>query len=398
MNKQTGKLLPDKGKIYFYDDIVILNGKRTPFGSFNGSYSKLSATDLGANLTRGLLEDSQIDPEKIDQLIFSNAIPSSNDAIFIARHIALKSGLNYRIPASLAQRICASGMETIISAANDICLGASEYTIAGGTENMTRAPLVSFELRNGFKFGEKPFTDLLFEGLNDTYCGYSMGQTAELLAEKLSISRKDCDDFAFLSHSRAIKANENGYFKDEILQCLPLLEDETIRSEIKRDKLDHLKPVFSKDGVQTAGNSSLISDGAAAVIITRSKNESNYIGKILSACIVGEKPELMGIAPVNAIKNLLQYNALTKDDIDLYEINEAFAAQYLAVEKLLELDRDKVNVNGGSIAIGHPLVATGTRLVITVLNELNRKKLKLGVASACIGGGQAIAVLVESRF
>lgn len=392
-----GIKLENKGKVYTYEDVAILNGKRTPFGKFKGTFSTVTATELGVSITQKLLQCSQLSPEMIDQVIFANTIPSSTDAIFLPRHIALKSGCNFRVPASMVQRICASGMESIIIAANDICLNCSDYIIAGGTENMTRAPLVSFDIRNGIDLGQRPFYDLLWEGLKDTYCGYSMAETAENLAEKYNITRESVDEYAYLSHSRASKASELGIFKDEICESHKLFDDETIRRETNLEKLKELKPVFRKNGVQTAGNSSQIADGAAAMIITHMLNNLKPLGYLLGASIIGEQPEIMGIAPVMAIENLLHVAGLSMDDIDLWEINEAFSAQYLAVEKVLELDRNKVNVNGGSIAIGHPLAATGLRLVNSLLYELNRRKARYGIVSACVGGGQGTALLLESN-
>jgi acetyl-CoA C-acetyltransferase len=396
MTKVQGIKLKNKGKIYLYEDIFMLKALRTPFGRFQGSYSNISATDLGVFVTRSLIESSGLNSKDIDQLIFASTIPSSTDSIFLPRHIALKSGLEVETPASMVQRICASGMESIIIAANDIAIGCSDTIIAGGTENMTRAPLASFEIRNGFHLGAKPFSDLLWEGLNDTYCSSTMGQTAENLAEKYSITREDADLFAFESHSRAIKARNEGVYNDQICNFTIIKEDETIRKNVSMEKLSNLKPVFSKNGVQTAGNSSLIADGAAAVIVTSTNKGINPAGKIVAASITAGSPDIMGITPVSTIKNLLQVTGLNISDISLWEINEAFAAQYIAVEKQLQLDRSKVNVNGGSIAIGHPLAATGIRIVSTLLYELKKRNLKYGIASACVGGGQGTAILVES--
>ena len=376
MSELSGKKLKNKGKVYIYDDVVIANGLRTPFGKFNGSYSKYSASELGTNVSKELMKASVLSNDEIDQVIFANTIPSSTDSIFLARHVALKSGLDYNTPASMVQRICASGFETIINAANDICAGVSEYTLAGGAENMTRAPLVSFDIRSGFNLGEKPFSDLLWEGLFDTYCDCSMGQTAENLAKKYSITRDEVDEFAFISHSRAITAKQKGILKDEICHCQLLESDETIRDTVSIEKIKKLHPVFNKNGVQTAANSSLIADGAAAVIITKSSNYSKNLGRILGASVVGVEPQYMGISPVKAINILLEAFNLSLNDIDLFEINEAFGAQYIACERELNLDRDKVNVNGGSIAIGHPLAATGIRLSITLLRELKRRNKK----------------------
>lgn len=382
------------GKFYAYENIYIIDAKRTPFGRFLGSYSDYSATDLAVGLTRSFLEQLPIDKSLIDQVIFANTIPTSTDAIFFARHVALKSGLSKEVVSSMAQRICASGLETLILAANDVALGASEFTLAGGAECMSRAPLVSFSSRKGFELGAKPFSDLLWEGLLDTFCSCTMGETAENLAEMYYISRDAVDDFAFESHQRAITANQQRLFEEEILPLDRLVEDETIRSSVDRAKLATLPPVFKKNGVQTPGNSSQLADGASVSLIGKS-HSGNSLGKIVAATIVGEDPTLMGRAPVRAIQELLAYTALSKDDIDFYEINEAFGTQSLAVENLLGLDRAKVNVHGGSIGIGHPLAATGGRLVLTLLTTLKRDKKRYGIASACVGGGQAIAVLVE---
>jgi acetyl-CoA C-acetyltransferase len=398
MAKITGIKHKNKGKLYLFEDIAIIEGKRSAFGKFMGNYSAIPATELGVSVVKNILESRQISAEAIDQVIFANTIPSSPDAIFLPRHIALQVGCDIRTPASMVQRICASGMEAIITAASEVALGCSDLVIAGGAENMTRAPLASFDIRNGFHLGQKPFVDLLWEGLNDSYCSCSMGQTAENLAKKYVITREEVDDFAFLSHTRAIEAKKNGLFDAESCYCTKLREDETIRREIDRKKLGYLKSVFGAEGVQTAGNSSQIADGAAAVLVGNYSAETKPIGKIHAASIIGEIPEIMGIAPVMAIENLLNTLEITIADIDLWEINEAFGAQYLAVEKELKLDRSCVNVNGGSIAIGHPLGATGIRLVTTLLYELRRRNLKYGIASACVGGGQGTAIMVEACY
>lgn len=386
----------DKCKVYYFDDIYILDAKRSAFGKFKGHYSKYSSTKIASELLIQIFKNLNLDPKKVDQLIFANTIPSSSDAIFLPRHIALNAGMEYNSLASMSQRICASSLESVILSSIDLGLGCSDFIVAGGVENMSRAPLAAFDIRNGFSLGASPFSDLLWDGLYDSFCKLTMGETAEHLAKIYSISRKEADEYTLLSTTRSISAFNKNLFVEEILPCLSLYNDETIRMDIDQDKLSSLKPSFLEDGVHTAASSSTIADGACALILSSSQNLMKPLGKVLSSCTCGVDPSIMGISPSIAIKYLLEANCLNTDDIDLFEINEAFAAQYLAVEKELKLDRSKVNVNGGALSIGHPLAATGARLITTILYELKRQSKKLGVVSACVGGGQGIAILIES--
>ena len=410
----------DKGIGILYDDIYFLNGARTPFGKFCGTLSKTSPTDLGIYASRAAIKKSGLTPEQIDQVIVANIGQACTDAYFLARHISLYSGVPVAVPASMVQRICASGLETINTAAEQITLDKADRVLCCGTENMSLAPTVSFGNRMGYGLGRIEFKDMLWEALDDTACGYPMGETAENLAKKYNISRSEIDEFAKISHDRAIEAYNRGLFEEEIMSINPEVFsingfnprkvnisknvkdfkcDENVRSTTV-DALSKLPAAFIKDGVQTAGNSSGIVDGAAAGIVASSKaiNELKLkpIGRIAGVSSCGVDPKYMGIGPIPAIEILLELTGLSLNQIDLFEINEAFGAQYIACERELKLDRNKINVNGGAIAIGHPLGATGIRQVLTLSLEMNRRKVKYGIATACVGGGQGTAVLIEN--
>ncbi len=403
-----------------YDDIYLINGARTPFGKFMGALGAISPTDLGIIASRAAIKRSGITPEDIDHVVYANIIQSSFDAIYIPRHVGLYCGIPSSVPALLVQRICGSGFESIISAAEQITLGKAGFILAGGAENMTLTPTASFGNRMGYRLGGIKFGDTLMEGLYDPAGNCSMGQTAENLAKKYKISREDVDEFALRSHTLALKNMKDGTLGEEIVEVgsgvlesenltprkirtIPskrtLNYDENIR-ETGMDQLKGLSPTFAKDGVQTAGNSSGIVDGAASVIVGSGKKIElkglQPLAKIVASASAGVDPTIMGIGPAPAIRNVLEKTGLSLDDIDLFEINEAFGAQIVAVELELGLDRKKLNVNGGAIAIGHPLAATGTRLTHTLALELKRRNKKYGVASACIGGGQGTAILIEN--
>lgn len=409
-----------KGIGIVYDDIYLINGARTPFGKFCGTLARISPTDLGIFASRAAIEKAGIKPTDIDQAIIANIGQASSDAYFLPRHIALYSGLPMAIPALMVQRICASGFETIIAASEQIILGKAIAALCCGAENMSLSPTVSFGNRLGYPLGKINFKDMLWEALDDTAAGYPMGCTAENLAQKHKLTREMVDEFAKCSHDKAIAATERGFFNDEIVSLnstvfeadglkprkvkLPkkiqdFNTDENVRSTTM-EALAGLPLAFMKDGVQTAGNSSGIVDGAAAVIVASkefidSKN-LKPLSKVVASASCGVDPKYMGIGPVPAIEILLEMTGLKLQDINLIEINEAFGAQLIACEKELGLDRDKLNVNGGAIAFGHPLAATGTRLSLTISREMNDKKAKYGIASACIGGGQGTAVLFEN--
>jgi acetyl-CoA acetyltransferase family protein len=389
-------------------EILILGGARTPMGEYGGALRDLTANELGAIAARAALDRSQMAPEAIEHTVMGNAMQTSADAIYGARHVALKAGVPVERPALTVNRLCGSGIQSIINGAQMIQLGEASAVLAGGMESMSQAPHVIRGARWGLKLGEGKLEDSLMASLMDSYCGYYMAQTAENLSRKMDISRDEQDQFALLSQKRAAQAWEAGRFQEEVVPVeikarkgVTLFErDDHLRPDTTIEGLAKLRPAFSKDGFVTAGNASGIVDGAAAVVIsdqeTARRIEAKPLGRIVSWGIAGVPPEIMGIGPVPASQKALAAAGLKLEDIDLVEVNEAFAGQYLAVERDLGLDRDRTNVNGGAIALGHPLGASGTRLVLTVLLELRRRGKKYGLATACIGGGQGIAMIVEA--
>jgi acetyl-CoA acetyltransferase family protein len=392
-------------------DIAIVSGARTPFGRYCGKLKDFTAMELAAVASKGAIERSGIDPKEFDHSVFGNAQQTSGDALYGARHVGLRAGLSIETPALTVNRLCGSGMQAMVSAAQMIMVGEASVVLAGGMEAMSQAPFV-IRGRDGFTLapGGK-LEDSLMVALLDSYCGLYMANTAELYAEQHGISRQTQDEFALRSQQCADAAYKAGHLQEELVP-VPLkdrkgepsgelfTEDDHRRAQTTMEGLAKLKPAFGKNGTVTAGNASGIVDGGAAVVMTSleeaSKRGLKPLGRIVSWGMAGVEPKLMGRGPVPATKIALQKAALTLDYIDLIEVNEAFAAQYLAVEKELGLDREKVNVNGGAIALGHPLGATGTRLIITLLYELRRRKKKYGLGTACIGGGQGIAMIVES--
>jgi acetyl-CoA acetyltransferase family protein len=392
----------------FPTDIVIVAGARTPMARYTGSFSEVSAIDLGAHASKEAIRLSGVDPAEIDHAIFGNVLQTSADAIYGARHVGLKAGLRMETPAVTVNRLCGSGIEAIAQAGQRLLLGEANVVLAGGMENMTQAPFVIRGARTGLKLGAGILEDFLFVGLTDSYCGMPMALTAEKLAEQTGITRKDSDAYALRSQQAAEAASRAGYFKEEIVpvevkqgkKAILVSEDDHRRPETTMEILEKLPPSFKKDGMVTAGNASGIVDGAAAVVVTREKTAKERgwkpVGRIVSWAVAGVDPSIMGIGPVPSTRKALELAGLKLEQIDRVEVNEAFASQYLAVEKELGLQRGKTNVNGGAIALGHPLGASGTRLVITVLNELRRKNLRYGLATACIGGGQGIAMIVEA--
>jgi acetyl-CoA acetyltransferase family protein len=385
-------------------DIVIVAGARTPMAEYNGHFSDVSAIDLGAIAAKAALERSGFAPEEIDHVIVGNALQTSGDAIYGARHVGLKAGVPNHVPALTLNRLCGSGIQSIISAAEQIELDEATTVLAGGMENMSQAPYVIRGARKGLRLGQAPMEDSLMVALLDSYCGLYMAQTSDNLARKYEISREEQDAYALQSQQRAGAAAQACRLSEEIVPVPvgrkgeQIKTDDHLRPETTMEGLAKLKPAFAKDGFVTAGNASGIVDGAAMVTVTTAENARSKkpLGRIVSWGITGCDPDIMGIGPVPATKIALKRAGLTLDDIDLIEINEAFAGQILAVVKELGIDQSKLNVNGGAIALGHPLAASGTRLVLTVLHELRRRKAKYGLASACIGGGQGIAMIVES--
>jgi acetyl-CoA acyltransferase 2 len=392
----------------FITDAVILHGARTPMARYMGAFDSTTAIELGAAACREAIRRSGTEPADFDHVIFGNVMQTSADALYGARHVGLKAGLPVETPAVTVNRLCGSGMESITQAAQRILLGEARVVLAGGMENMSQCPHVIRGARAGFRLGEGKLEDSLMSGLFDTYCGFSMSETAENLAAEQGITRRASDEYALRSQQAAEAAFHAGHFKGEIVpvevkkgkKTTTVTEDDHRRPETTMEALESLQPAFRKDGIVTAGNASGIVDGAAAVVVTHAKiaKERGWkpLGKIVGWATAGVPPQIMGIGPVPAIQKALALTGLKLEQLDLVEVNEAFAAQYLAVEKALGLNRDKTNVNGGAIALGHPLAATGTRLVLSLLLELRRRGARYGVSSACIGGGQGIAVIVES--
>ena len=379
-------------------EIIIVAGKRTPMGEYGGALRDHSALDLGSIAAKAAIQQSGFQTGDFDHSIFGNALQTSGDALYGARHVALKAGLPVEVPALTVNRLCGSGIQSIISAAQLIELGEGHVILAGGMESMSQAPHVVRGARWGIKLGQGKLEDSLMVALLDTYCGCYMAATAETLASRYGITREAQDEFALRSQQLATAGWKAGRFSDEVTPVESFSQDDHMRPNTTLDHLAKLKPAFSKNGCVTAGNASGIVDGAAAVVVTTPERaKSAPLGRIVSWGIAGVPPEIMGIGPVPATKIALEKSGLNLSDIDLIEVNEAFAAQYLSVEKALELDRNKVNVNGGAIALGHPLGATGTRLVVTLLYELRRRGKKYGLATACIGGGQGIAIIVEAN-
>jgi acetyl-CoA acetyltransferase family protein len=392
-------------------DIAIVSGARTPFGRYCGKLKDFTAQELGAVAAKGAIERSGIDAKEVDHVVMGNAQQTSGDALYGARHVGLRAGIPIEVPALTVNRLCGSGMQSIVSAAQMIQTDEAKVVLAGGMEAMSQAPFV-IRGRDGFTLapGGK-LEDSLMVALLDSYCGSYMANTAELYGSEQGITRQMQDEFSLRSQQKADAAYKEGRIQEELVPVPlrnskgeptgeSLTEDDHRRPQTTLEGLAKLKAAFGKNGTVTAGNASGIVDGAAAVVVM-SMDEARKrslvpLGRIVSWGIAGVEPKVMGRGPVPATKIALQKAGLSLDYIDLIEVNEAFAAQYLAVEKELGLDREKVNVNGGAIALGHPLGATGTRLVITLLYELRRRKKKYGLATACIGGGQGIAMIVET--
>jgi acetyl-CoA C-acetyltransferase len=409
---------PAGGFFIGYDDIWLLDGVRTPFADYNGVLGLVSPTDLGIKAARAVFERSKISSADVDSVIAGSVAQASFDAYMLPRHIGLYSGVPVDRPAHLVQRVCGTGIEAISQAADAITLKKINLALCVGAESMSRNPIAAYTHRGGFRMGQVEFKDFLWEALLDTAPGVTMGDTAENVARKYKINREEVDRFAELSFSRAVAAQKACFLSGEIVpvvsetfelegyqpRCIQIpknVESLTADTHVRPspyEALAKIRPAFG--GVQTGGNSSAIVDGAAAALVgsgayARSR-DVQPLARIVAAATVGVPPEIMSIAPAPAIRRLLDGAGLSLDQIDRFEINEAFGAQVMGVERELGLDRDKLNVNGGAIAIGHPLAATGVRLSVTVSRELRRSNLRYGVASACIGGGQGIALLVEN--
>jgi len=388
-------------------NVFILGGRRTPMTEYVGALKDVKAIDLGAAAARAALEATNVAAEEVDHTIIGNALQTSGDAIYGARHVALKAGIPADRPALTVNRLCGSGIQSIISGAQMIQLGEAATALVGGMESMSQAPHVIYGARSGFALGQGKLEDSLMVALLDTYCNTTMAGTAENLARRYEISREAQDAYALRSQQAAKRAQDAGIFAEEITPVevksrkgIRIVDrDDHLRPDTTLEVLAKLPTAFSKDGFVTAGNASGIVDGAAALVIAGeeyvTKRGIQPLGRIVSWAYAGVEPDIMGIGPVPATRRALEKAGLKLSDIDLIEVNEAFAGQYLAVEKELGLDRERTNVNGGAIALGHPLGATGTRLVLTVLMELKRRRARYGLATACIGGGQGIALVCE---
>ena len=393
------------------NDIVILAGARTPFGNFGGALAGFTATDLAVHAAQAAIERSGVSKERIDDVVFGNVMQTSADAIYLARHVGLRAGIPIGVPALTLNRLCGSGLQAILTAANSLMLGQTTYALAGGTESMSQAPHVVRGARSGFGLGTQvKLEDTLWEALTDSYNGMPMAITAENLAQRYGVSREACDEFALKSQEGALAAQSNGYFGEEIAPIeikdrkgiATLVDrDEGPRSGLSLEKLGKLPPRFRKDGVVTPGNASGITDGAAAVVLTTVKQAKadglNWIGRLVGSSVVGVDPDVMGIGPAFAIPKALQRAGIKANDIAVLEINEAFAPQVLACLKEMGTDGAALNPHGGAIALGHPLGASGARIAYTAIHELRKNGGGFAVASACIGGGQGIAAVFTAE-
>jgi acetyl-CoA acyltransferase 2 len=390
-------------------EIWIVAAKRTPFGTFSGALKDLSATDLGVEAAKAALAQGGVSPEHVDTVVFGNVQQTSKDAIYLGRHVGLRAGVPVPVPALTVNRLCGSGFEAIVQGASQILLGEAEVALVGGTESMSQAPHVIYGARTGLPFG-KPggLSDSLWDALTDTFTGLPMAMTAENLAEQYKISRQDCDDYALRSQKSWAAAQESGRFQAEIAPIelktrkgtTQFTADEHPRPATTPEVLAKLPPVFKKDGTVTAGNASGICDGAAALVLCSKeagqKRGWTPLARLQQWGTSGCDPKIMGIGPAPAIRRALDKAGTKISDYDLVEVNEAFAPQYLAVEKELGLDRERTNVDGGAIALGHPLGASGARIITHLVHELRRRGGKQAIGSACIGGGQGIAVTIEA--
>jgi len=402
------------------NDVVIVAGARTPFGNLNGVLSDLTATDLATHAAKAAIGRSGVPADRIDDIVFGNVMQTSADAIYLARHVGLRSGIPINVPALTLNRLCGSGLQAILTAANSLLLGQSTYALAGGAESMSQAPHVIRGARKGLALGAGMLEDSLWEALTDSYNGLPMAITAENLAQRYRISREACDEFALISQESALAAQRDGYFAEEIEPIVvagpkgattTIAQDEGPRPGLSLEKLAKLPARFKKDGVVTPGNASGITDGAAAVVLTTRKQAAAdgiaWMGRLVSSSVVGVDPDIMGIGPAMAIPPALARAGIAQKDLQVMEINEAFAPQVLACLEELSpsiLERAKksgqlgirLNPHGGAISLGHPLGASGARLALTTLHDLRRSGGGYGVASACIGGGQGIAAVFSA--
>jgi acetyl-CoA acetyltransferase family protein len=389
-------------------DLFILGGARTPMAEYAGKLKDISALELGAIAARAAFDRTGLKPEAVDHVVFGNVLQTSSDAVYGARHVGLKAGVPIDVPALTVNRLCGSGIQAAISGAQMILLDEADVVLTGGVESMSQAPHVIRGLRSGLRLGQGQLEDTLWSALLDTHCGCTMAGTAENCAAKYGVSREEQDRYAIRSQQLAGNAWSEGRFEEEVVPVeikgrkgVELFaQDDHMRPDSTLEGLAKLPPAFSKNGCVTAGNASGIVDGGAALLIASAggvkKTGARPLAKLTHWATVGVEPTLMGMGPVPATRLVLEKAGLSLKDVDLIEVNEAFAAQYLSVEKELGLDRDRVNVNGGAIALGHPLGMTGTRLLLTLTLELRRRGATRGLATACIGGGQGIAAIVET--
>jgi len=401
-----------------YDDVWLLAGVRTPFVDYNGALAPVSPTDLGIKVAREAFRISGVDPAGVGHVFAGNMAQASFDAYCLPRHVGLYSGVPVEVPATMTQRVCGTGIEIIMQAGDRIKLGQIALGLCVGTESMSRNPIAAYTHRGGFRMGQVEFKDFLWESLLDPAPNATMGDTAENLAKRYEITREETDRFAHESFERALHARQSGFFADEITPVTnetfelagyrprgirlagkgERADTDTHIRPSPLEKLAQIRPAFG--GVQTGGNSSAIVDGAAAALIAagdvaRARDRAP-LARVVAGTVVGVPPEIMGIGPAPAIRALCERTGVPIGAVDRFEINEAFGAQCLAVLRDLDIARDRVNVNGGAIAIGHPLGATGVRLALTLAHELRRSRKRYGIASACIGGGQGIALLIEN--
>jgi acetyl-CoA acyltransferase 2 len=392
-------------------DVVFLSGRRTPFGSFGGTLKGFTATDLGVHAAKSALESAGVGPDRVDHVVFGNVLQTASDAVYLARHVGLRAGVPVEVPALTLNRLCGSGFQAIVSGAQEILLGEADVVLCGGTESMSQAPHVLRGARWGeLRLGEAGgfLEDLLWAALTDSQCNLSMAQTAEKLAEKYGVTREEADDVAYRSQQRTKQAWDACRFQAEVAP-IPVKTrkgevffnaDEHMRPETTREALAGLKPYFRKDGLVTAGNASGIGDGAAAVVISSgdwaASNGIKPLGRLVSWGVAGVEPDIMGIGPAPSSRKALEKAGLRLEEMDLVEVNEAFAPQFAAVARELGLDPEKTNVDGGAIAVTHPLAASGARITVHLLHELRRRNARYGLGSACIGGGQGMAVIVEA--
>lgn len=400
------KLVSEAASSYMTEEIVILSGARTAFGAYGGGLASKTATELASVATKGAMERGKVDPQTVDYVVVGNVLQTCKDAIYMGRHIALKTGMKMDVPGLIINQLCGSGVQTVVQAANLISTGQAKTVIAAGCDALSMTPYISWGVRWGARMGHMELWDGI--DIRDTICDKSMGETAEELQSKYQIKREDQDEFALRSQTLAKAAHDAGILAQEIVgvevldrkgKATVIDRDEHLRPGTTIEALAKLSPAFKKGGTVTPGNACGIVDGGAALVVTTAKHAAEIgqapLSRVVSWAVAGVEPSIMGIGPVRAVPPALAKAGLKLEQMDLIELNEAFAVQYLSCEKELKFDRDKVNVNGGAIAIGHPFGATGGRLLLSISMELQRRKARYGLVSLCIGGGMGIAMIVE---